>query len=184
MERILQSYDKNTTGNKYIINKNIGTHPDTRTAHDKLVVPYRNFNGEITALQYINECGKKVFKKGSVLRGSFFKFESDSNQAMLCEGYATGYSLWGNMGCNVYVCGCASNMKCIISKLLKLLPNNEYFIAADNDRNKKVNVGLTTARWINERYGIRYIFPKFSDEEADASDFNDFYNLQKRNKPL
>ena len=64
-------------------------HP--RSGH--LVIPLRNAAGEVRSAQYIDDEGNKRFHPGGEMGGNFFRIGRDRREIVVCEGYATGFSI-------------------------------------------------------------------------------------------
>lgn len=96
---------------------------------NRLVVPLYDKNGEIISLQYINEKGEKQFQSKAKAKGGRLVLDGDCSTVYLCEGYATGYSIWEATGCKTVVCFNCGNIK-------EVAPDYPKAIAiADNDEN-------------------------------------------------
>lgn len=98
-----------------------------------MVAPLRDFKGNITSAQLIDEFGNKCFISGGRVGGSAFRI-GRSGQIVLCEGVATGLSIWRCsriLGAPVMVLCCmsADNVK----KVGKLLPKGKFVAIGDND---------------------------------------------------
>ncbi|MEG2185537.1 MAG: VapE family protein [Cloacibacillus sp.] len=93
---------------------------------------------------------------------------------LLCEGWATGVSLYEATGCVVSVSVDAGNLRPVLANLLEARPELDYVVAADNDRyKKKGNTGGRSAIKLWEEFGAPYAAPDFREDE-ELSDWNDF----------
>ncbi|MEO6422846.1 MAG: toprim domain-containing protein [Candidatus Nitrotoga sp.] len=90
-------------------------------------------NGKITSLQFINAEGEKRFLHGGE-KGYFVigKIEPGKT-ACICEGYATGASIYEATGHAVIVAFDAGNMKKIALALRTKYPDLKIILCADDD---------------------------------------------------
>ena len=127
-----------------------------------LVLPFKDYAGELRTIEFIAPDGKKCFMYGGRLRGSAV-WMGAGEQTVLCEGIATGMSIMrsaGNLGLSVRVAcaGSAGNMR--------TLAKHATHVMADNDASK---TGLKVSRDI----GLPFAMPQIV-----GMDFND-YELAK-----
>ncbi len=66
--------------------------------NDSVVVPYRNIDGKLRGIQYIN-LGRKYFHKGSRTAGCFFSLGDLENKGeiWIAEGMATACTIWESL---------------------------------------------------------------------------------------
>ena len=99
-----------------------------------------------------------------------------SRQRMwICEGWATGVSVWEATGERVVVALNAGNLLPVGRKIRKLWPHLELVGAPDWDR-KHGNRGMSAMIELMDELGIAVVPPKFKENE-DGSDWNDYYFL-------
>lgn len=109
-----------------------------------LAVAARNAAGEVRFLQYIwfdQKAGRftKMFTKGCAPRGCFFEIEYAGEDrgpdVYLCEGIATGISIWQAMRSRVIVCFDCGNLLPVAQALIAAgrLEGSRCIFAADND---------------------------------------------------
>jgi len=181
----------------YLKRKQVGSH-DVRFEHnlahgDLILIPMRDENGEIQALQEIHPnkialngdlTDKKYTNKG--ISGLYYTLGEikDGDMIRVSEGYATASSVYEATGCKVphVVSFSAYQHKNVIPILKRLYPNSPITIFADNnlhDDPTKKNVGLEEARKVSEEFKCNVVFPVFPDGyERDEkgkfyADFND-----------
>ena len=65
-----------------------------RVDGDCLVIPLYDRDGKIWSLQYINKEGEKRFLSGGKTKGCFFPIGKIDDTIIICEGYATGASIY------------------------------------------------------------------------------------------
>jgi len=145
-----------------------------------IVVPLRNIEGELQAIQSIHEDGtKRIYgaKKGNFhLIGSL----EETFSAYITEGYATGASIHQALKVPVVVAFDCGNLKAVASNLRKKYPQLTFIIAGDNDVETRGNPGRTKAEEAGQDTGCAVVFPKFPDgfklsDEKVPTDFNDLY---------
>jgi hypothetical protein len=99
-----------------------------------VVLPMKNIKNELVGLQKISQNGVKMFESGSRQKGSCFSFPSENkNRIIICEGWATGYSIWESTKENVCVAWSAGNIQFLAETLRRKNPSISILIAADND---------------------------------------------------
>lgn len=142
-----------------------------------LDIPLRDAKGKIWNLQRINWCGTKRFLAGGRLKGCFatIGIYELSNEFIVCEGYATGASIYKAFLMPVIVAMSAGNLEPVVQEILRVRPDVRLIIAADNDWEKPTNTGRDTAIAVGRKYGLKVIVPKFSERDTGLSDFNDLH---------
>lgn len=164
----------------YPYEKNINPY-EVRLLDDVLLVPmfYRN---EMVSLQRIFYVGQapdrkntKRFLRGGITKDCYMTIGRNRDKVFICEGYATGCSLYEQTGTSVVVAFNAGNLKGVAIQMRELLPDAEIVIAADNDRDNEVNIGLVKGEAAAARIGASYIYPEFPDD-VKGTDFNDYIN--------
>ena len=141
---------------------------------DKLVIPLNDENGKMWSLQYIYPDGKKQFYTGGRTKGCFYILGKIQDEVVLCEGYATGASIYEATGIPVVVAFNAGNLESVLQALRNKNPKLSIIIGADNDYKENVptNVGRDVAMSISGLYNnIKVIVPRMS--ENCKCDFND-----------
>lgn len=136
----------------YLLRKRVQSY-GLRLHKDSLVVPLRNVAGDLKTLQFIlpepkNGTDKLLLKDG-VKVGSFFTIGQlpRAKVALLCEGYATGASLFEHTGLPVIVCIDAGNLEPVAQSLRAVYGRLKLLICGDNDAFKAGgNVGKDKAR--------------------------------------
>lgn len=159
----------------YLIAKAIKPHV-ARCWRDSLVIPLVGFDMRLASLQFIKPNGSKIFRKGGKISGAFCplgKLEvSNQSSFVICEGYATGASIYEATGLPVLVAFNANNLASVVSSLRRRAPAAKIIIAADNDRFTSVgNVGVEKAEAAARNAGAFVIVPQFETDKG--TDFND-----------
>ena len=116
----------------------------------RLLVPMR-INSELVSLQFIGADGGKRFKTGEQVQGAYCRIGSPvaggtQPTAIVCEGFATGATLFESTGSMVVVAFNAGNLKAVAQALRQRIPDARIILAADDDVNTPGNPGLTKAK--------------------------------------
>ena len=159
----------------YPVNKRI-TPYGARQAGNMLLVRMC-LNGKIANVQRIFANGKKRFMKNARVTGCYLPLGDLTDHIHVCEGYATGCSLHDQLP-TVCVAFNAGNMKAVALTIRKKYPAAKITIACDNDveteKKTGINPGMEKGRAAAAAVGGDYIYPDFSDEDFDGTDYNDY----------
>lgn len=163
----------------YLSKKQVKAYGTYTDKYGALIIPLKNIDGKIRSFQRIDINGNKSFLKNSEVKGNFFKFGKTGDVAFVCEGYATGASLYEATGIETYSAMSANNIEYVVDALKNAFEDLEIIIAGDADENGK-KIAIKTA----EKYNCSYIIPPFDTDEIakGLTDFNDFVNT--RNKDM
>jgi prophage antirepressor-like protein len=146
-----------------------------------LLIPLQDERGNITSLQKIwpnpQIPGKfiKGFLKGSRIQGCSFILGSIADEVAICEGYATGAAIYEITGLPVVIAFSSNNLQYVAGLIAKKHPKTKIIVAADNDRFKPGNPGLTKAKEAAAAVGAKLVVPVFENDDGDPTDFNDLY---------
>lgn len=117
----------------YLVNKGVCPHRARQTGA-ALVLDYRNNEGIITTLQFIQPDGSKRFLAGGEVAGSSHRFGGKIvDTIILAEGFATGATLHEASGHPVAVCGSAGNLRPVALGIRARHPGIHIIIAGDGD---------------------------------------------------
>lgn len=158
----------------YLTAKRVLSH-ELRTAHGCLVLPLRNIDQQLVGLQFISNDGSKRFLTGTPKRGNFLLIDNKAKSRdtlLVCEGYATGASLYASTGYPVAVAFDAGNLGAVAVELRTKYPDCTLVICADNDHLSETNTGLDKGREAAAAVRGRMAFPPF-DASENGTDFND-----------
>lgn len=145
----------------YVIRKGIMPHR-ARQSGTALVLDYRNNNGIITTLQFIQPDGSKKFLTDGEAGGSSHRFGGKlTDTIILAEGFATGATLHEATGYPVAVCGSAGNLLPVAVGIRERHPGVKIIIAGDADP-----VGRAKAHDAAEAVNGVVALPDFSEGEA------------------
>lgn len=170
-----------TDDNPYCMRKGIKPYglkefKDKRT----LIVPIRDGSGAVTSVQFIDADGTKRFKSHGKITGCYHAIGGKPvDTLLLCEGYATGASLYAATGYPVAVAFNAGNLEAVAKVLRAKLPDIRIIVCADNDRFKdRGNVGLEKASSAALAVGAMLAVPVFASNDNKPTDFNDLHQLE------
>lgn len=182
-------------GHPYLVAKEIEIPRSIRLYQAKdgtklLLVPMFAFdmNGQpqLTNLQMIGPKGDKRFLKAGRVGGTFFSLKGSSDVIVLCEGYATGTTIWQATGLSVVVCFNAGNLIEVAKEFARWRPKATLLIAGDDDVEAPadwhirgngrawVNEGAKKAEAAAKAVGCRWIVPYFQKGPGrNRTDFDD-----------
>ena len=172
----------------YLIRKQVGAY-NIRQSGDLLLVPLIDVAGYLRNLQTIAPDGTKRFLKGGIKRGMFAPLGTlrGANRAYLCEGYATGASIFEAYHEPVICALDAGNLLPVAQAIRTKCPTLPIIVVADNDRatalKTGVNVGVVKAQAVAESVPLITVqVPHFDDDAPlELSDFNDAVNYYRAN---
>ena len=167
----------------YLVRKGIRPHHARIDRHDNLVLSVSD-GEQLTSLQLISADGSKQFLSGGRIRGCFSYIQGchadTSGPTLIAEGFATAATLYEAMGFPVVIAFNAGNLMAIAELVRAKLPNEEIYIAGDNDQWTDGNPGATKARAAAEAIGAKLLLPEFTglDTSGRPTDWNDWYALR------
>lgn len=141
---------------EYLVKKQVKSYGLLFDNLNTIYIPMRDIDGKIWSYQQIYQNGNKRFLKGGKKQGTFHaigKYPTD--KIILCEGYATGASVYEATGITAIVCFDAGN----IITVSKAINAKDIIIAGDNDV-----AGIKACK----ATGHKYFIP-----EQEKYDFND-----------
>lgn len=145
---------------------------------DVLLVPLIDITGKLWNLQAIfphadTQLGRdKDFLTGGKLGGVFHAIGQPTNEIIICEGYATGASLYAATNLLVLCAMSNGNLEPVAKAVRAADQNKKIFIAADNDVKTRGNPGLSAAKKAAQAVGGFLAVPPI------AGDFNDYANME------
>ncbi|MDR2077756.1 MAG: DUF927 domain-containing protein [Rickettsiales bacterium] len=139
----------------------------------KVVAPLRDSDGKLWSLQYIGEDGSKLFMQDGRTGSCYFSIGKPGDRIIVCEGVATGLSIYKAIEEAVAVAFCKNNLYRVVEALKNKFPDKEIIIAADNDLKEgdSSNVGVEEAKRVADRYGCAVVIPELKG--GGRCDFND-----------
>ncbi|TYP91151.1 MULTISPECIES: toprim domain-containing protein [Nitrosomonas] len=123
---------RNQKDHQYLIKKGIQPH-GVKILGNALIVPLQDQAGRLVNLQFISPEGKKRFPKGSKKEECFFIIDGLSERILICEGYATGASLFEHSGQHIIVAFDAGNLLPVAKVIRSHFPDHEIIVCGDND---------------------------------------------------
>lgn len=138
-----------------------------------LLIPMYDIHGKIWASQTIFNDGTKRFMAGARKKGCMYVFGSlaSVNQVLVCEGFATGASIFAATGITTVAAFDAGNITHVVHSILSEYPAKTVIVAADNDWESQRNTGYETAKKVVADYHIQAIVPQ--NLKPGMSDWND-----------
>ncbi len=121
--------------------------------------------------------------KGARKRGCFYNIGSvyDTETLLICEGFATGSSIYQATQISTVVAFDAGNFEPVISSIRARFPDKQIIICADNDQWKDKNVGVESAKTVANKHNCKFVWPEFTETVCKGkkpTDFNDLHVLQ------
>lgn len=148
-----------------------------------ILVPIYNIEKSIVGLQRIFADGKKRFTDGMQLKSNFgiigfsIDFLYEQKEVYVCEGYATGNSIWQATNKPVIIAFDCGNIFNVVKLLRDFIVNLNITICADNDQFNLKNVGVEHANKTAQTYNCAVKIPNFIDLATKPTDFNDLHCL-------
>ena len=181
-----RTYKPATASIPYLQRKGVPCVPGLRQDRQDLIVPFSDEKGQVTGLQRISPDGTKRFEKGSSLGNSFFVIQglpdTGKQYVLVCEGLATGISLWYSTFATVVVAGNAGQMNAGTWFTKLHFPGCPVVCCADNDNKGEINGGLAAAKEASLSHGCFLAVPPA--DEGEKVDFNDLHQKDGRAKVL
>jgi phage/plasmid primase-like uncharacterized protein len=169
----------------YLVRKKAGVYGDLRQIGGSLIVPLRDIEtGEFVTYQKIQASGYKNFVSPFCDRQAAFVIAGDIKEGpvILCEGLATGLTLYELVSCTTVCAMSSGNLAGIAGTLRKKYPDRKIFIATDDDtataEKTGRNPGLEAAKKAMSAGLDGILRPPFLPEDRnDATDWNDYADL-------
>lgn len=148
-----------TNVHPYLQRKGVGAY-GIRQLRELLLIPARDAHGELQTLQFIGPDGAKRFLSGGRIAGCYCPIGRPLDSLLLCEGMATGATLYAATGIGVAVCFSAGNLQPVARALRLKFPQLRLIVCADNDLTPG-NPGLTHATQAARAVGGFLAVPRF-----------------------
>jgi len=132
-----------------------------RNLRGQLVIPVRDPNGMLHSLQFIAPDGRKIFLTGGRKRGCYHAIGRPSAALCVCEGYATGATIYQATGTATAIAFDAGNLQPVAKALRQKFPALTLVIAADNDTGTPGNPGMAAAMAAARAVGAAVAVPRF-----------------------
>jgi putative DNA primase/helicase len=171
---------KNCETHSYLEKKQIESH-GLKTLGEMLLIPVYDEYSNLVSLQKIwenpdkNDDEKfiKRFLANGKTKGCYFTIGKIDDEVVICEGYATGATIYKCVEKAVVVAFYCGNILDAAKIIRKKYPRIKIIIAADNDQHKAVNSGVLKANEAAESVGGIVVKPQFKDLTENPTDFND-----------
>jgi putative DNA primase/helicase len=150
-----------------------------------LVIPMQDIDGKVWSLQNIKPNGTKLFMVGGRIKDCFYLIGGPvTDQVFICEGFATGATLYMETKKPVFVAFYATNLVSVAKVIRKRYSNVEILICGDDDRCTGGNPGKQAAITAARSCGGNWTIPDFTglNPSFKDTDFNDLYILRKVNQ--
>ncbi len=129
----------------YLLRKQVAAIGINKDSNDNLIIPMHYYNSEtkqttLVNIQTIAADSEKLFLKGGLVSGAYFTIGSDAmlqgGIVLVCEGYATGASVFDAMSYSlpVIVAFNAHNLIPVAQSIRAQHPDHRILIIADDDR--------------------------------------------------
>ncbi|CAO1666584.1 toprim domain-containing protein [Salinicola sp. NYA28a] len=166
----------------YLVSRDV-THCGLRQCRrGSLLVPLYA-GGELVNLQHILPNGEKRFLKGGQVQGAWSPIGEPlpGDRLFICEGWATGATLYQLTGVPVVCAMNAGNLHAVAVAIRAQFDDAlELVIAGDDDRATAGNPGRQAANDAALAVGAMVLFPKWPEGcPDDLTDFNDLYRWHK-----
>jgi len=148
-------------GHAYLIKKAVPAY-GLKLLRQQLVVPLRDVEGTLHSLQFIGVDGRKTFLTGGRKRGCYHAIGRPEAALCICEGYATGATIYQTTGNATAVAFDAGNLQAVAKALRQKFPRLPLVIAADNDTETPGNPGVTAAQAAARAVGGALAVPSFA----------------------
>jgi putative DNA primase/helicase len=164
----------------YLINKGVKSF-GLKRLRNMLVIPIRSANGSLISMQFIQSDGSKRFLTGGEVKAGYYAIGKPDKVVLVCEGYATGASLFEATGYAVAVAFNAGNLLAVAEVMRNKFPALTIIVCADNDVSTEGNPGLNKAEGAAGQIGGLLAVPRFQDHERlngkVPTDYNDLHLL-------
>jgi putative DNA primase/helicase len=147
-------------GHAYLVSKGVPAY-GIKLLREQLVVPMRDPEGTLHSLQFIGADGRKTFLTGGRKRGCYHAIGKPAHVLCVCEGYATGATIYKTTGYATAVAFDAGNIEPVAKGLRRKFPALMMVICADNDTETEGNPGLTSAMKAARAVGAAVALPQF-----------------------
>ena len=177
-----------TGTSKYLEKKQVQAHGLKFTPNGGAVALMQDINGGIQGLQFLLPDGqKRYWPKNTKKTGHFHRIGNEPNKEtsigarmVVCEGYATGASIYESTGIVVFVAFDSGNLATVAALLRKAYPLADIIIAADDDyitaKRTGKNPGIEAAKIAAKKGKGSYVAPEFKNrKDQDWTDFNDLH---------
>ncbi len=142
-----------------------------------IIVPVRDVDGKLWSIQKIQEDSGKYFYPGARVEACFHTLGEIKNEIYLCEGLATGASIYAATGKPVVVAFNSGNLPKVARAIKNKYKETAIIVAGDEDLWSKdsKNPGREKAEEAAKACYGKSVFPRFKDLQDNPTDFNDVH---------
>jgi putative DNA primase/helicase len=166
----------------YLEHKGVGSVPGLYRNGSTLVVPLKDDKQRVVNMQRIWQDSEGVwqkrYQKNATRVGTYFAIKASSDTVAICEGLATGISVYEATGWTVLAAGDTTQLMAVAKMARRMMPGSQIILCADDDRMTEGNPGLTKAREAAEAVRGEVRLPVFDDLDSKGTDFNDLHQEQ------
>lgn len=162
----------------YLQYKGVGAVPGLYRNGPTLLIPLKDADQRVVNLQRIwqdtDGAWQKRYQKDAQRAGTYFAIKGSATTVAVCEGVATGISIYEATGWTVLCAGDTSQLLTVAKMVRVKMGAVRLVMCADNDRHTEGNPGLTKAREVAEVVNAEVRLPVF-DLDSAGTDFNDLH---------
>lgn len=167
----------------YLKTKRILPYEAKITKDERLMIPIHDSSNKIQSYQYISNDGFKKFVTNTSFKDGSLQLGKVLNQDLpirICEGYATGCSIYEVTREPVVIAFNSSNLKSIAMQVSRKFISNPIIICGDNDQFTQNNQGLECALSAAKAVNGTICMPSFQEKHFihKPTDFNDLFCLE------
>jgi len=170
----------------YLHRKGVRGHGVRYSPKGAVVIPMLDTSSRVHGLQFIhaekrNGRDKDFWPAGMAKTGHFFHLgPAPKGVLLVCEGYATGASLFEAYGEPVAVAFDAGNLMPVAQALAKRYKGVQILVCADDDYLTEGNPGISRAEAAALAVGGAWMAPVFAKDRAGQkiTDFNDLHAIE------
>ena len=163
----------------YLEHKGVGVVPGLYRNNAVLLIPLKDENQRVVNMQRIWQDGdgkwQKRYQKHAKRVGTYFAISGVRDVVALCEGVATGISIFEATGWTVLCAGDTTQLLAVGKMARKMRPGARIMVCADDDRHTAGNPGLTKAQEVAKAVQGEVRVPVFADLDSEGTDFNDLH---------
>lgn len=145
----------------YLTIKGLSSAHGARLHGDSLLIPLRDETGVLHSIQFIYPDAQKRFLRNGRVKGCYFAIGKPTSALCLCEGFATGATIFEVTGHAVTVAFDAGNLLAVARLMRAKWPTLKIIICADDDFETAGNPGLTKATEAARMIGGLLALPSF-----------------------
>lgn len=158
----------------YVQKKGIKLTPGIKMNGDgELLIPQFNETGDICSIQRIYPDGEKKNWYGAPK--GIYTIPGSTAAVYVCEGWATGATLFEATGAQVYVAFDTGNLKRTAKYARQQNPTSRLLIGADNDQWTEGNPGIKFAQEAAQDVGAQVLVPNVEGITGKPTDWNDIH---------